>query len=46
MFQVQAILGDEFLKARTPALSRELNPALLDFDGWLTRHGAAIPIGG
>jgi len=44
MFQVQAIMGDEFLNARSPTLSRELNPALLDFDGWLAKHAKDIPV--
>ncbi len=44
MFQVQAIMGDAFLNARSPKVSRELNPDLLDFDGWLARHAAAIPV--
>ncbi len=45
MFQFQAILGDEFLRTRDPKLSRSLNPALLDFDGWLSANAATIPIG-
>ncbi len=35
MFEFQALLGDEFLGLRDVKLSRSLNPALLDFDGWL-----------
>jgi uncharacterized protein YbjT (DUF2867 family) len=38
MFQYQAILGDEFYRSRDPKLSRELNPALQDFDTWLAAH--------
>jgi hypothetical protein len=38
MFQYQAILGDEFYRSRDPKLSRELNPALQDFDSWLAAH--------
>jgi len=45
MFQVQAIMGDDFLSARSPSISRELNPAMLDFDGWLAKHAKQIPIG-
>lgn len=45
MFQFQAMLGDEFLKARDPKRSRELNPALLDFDGWLAQNASRIPVG-
>ena len=44
MFQFQAILGDEFLNARTPALSRELNPALRAFDSWLDAHKEKITV--
>jgi uncharacterized protein YbjT (DUF2867 family) len=44
MFHYQAILGDEFLKNRDVALSRALNPALLDFDAWLAANAARIPI--
>jgi uncharacterized protein YbjT (DUF2867 family) len=46
MFEVQAILGDEFLQARTPALSRELNPDLQSFDAWLAEHASMIPVAG
>jgi uncharacterized protein YbjT (DUF2867 family) len=45
MFQFHAILGDEFLRARDPKLARSLNPALLDFAGWLSANAAKIPIG-
>ena len=45
MFQFQAMLGDEFLKARDPKRSRELNPALLDFDAWLAQNASKIPVG-
>ena len=44
MFQFQAILGDEFLRARDPGLARSLNPGLLDFDGWLAANPAPVPI--
>lgn len=44
MFQFQAILGDEFLASRDPKLSRELNPGLLDFDGWLAANAKSIAI--
>jgi uncharacterized protein YbjT (DUF2867 family) len=46
MFQYQAILGDEFLRSRDTRLSRELNPALLDFDAWLAANAARIPVAG
>jgi uncharacterized protein YbjT (DUF2867 family) len=45
MFQFQQILGDEFQGYRDPARSRVLYPALLDFDGWLAKYAAVIPIG-
>ena len=45
MFQYQAILGDEFLRARDPAAARSLNPQLLSFDAWLAANAARIPIG-
>jgi len=44
MFEYQHILGGEFLKDRDPKLSRELNPALLDFDQWLAARASQIPI--
>jgi len=45
MFQFQQILGEEFQGYRDPARLRALYRALLDFDGWLAKHAAAIPIG-
>jgi len=45
MFQYQALLGDAFLQARDPDLSRALNPALQDFDTWLAANAARIPLG-
>jgi uncharacterized protein YbjT (DUF2867 family) len=45
MFQFQAILGEEFQRARDAARSRQLHPAIHDFDAWLTKNAAAIPIG-
>ncbi len=44
MFQYQAILGDEFLRARDTGLSRALNPELLTFDAWLAANASRIPI--
>ncbi len=44
MFQVQAIMGDAFLNARSPKVSRELNPDLLDFDAWLAKHAREISV--
>lgn len=43
MYQYQAILGDEFLRDRDPALSRSLNPELLTFDAWLAANAERIP---
>lgn len=45
MFQFHQILGDEFLHYRSPELARSFNPALLDFDTWLSANIAMIPIG-
>jgi hypothetical protein len=44
MFQFQAILGDEFLGTRDVQLAGSLNPALLDFETWLTANIGRIPI--
>lgn len=44
MFQFQALLGEEFLRARDPARSRALNPRLLEFGGWLAENVEHIPI--
>ncbi len=45
MFQFQAMLGDEFQRSRDAKRSKELNPALLDFDGWLSQNASKIPVG-
>jgi uncharacterized protein YbjT (DUF2867 family) len=45
MFQYQAILGDEFQKARDPGLARSLNPQLQGFDAWLADNVAKVPVG-
>ena len=45
MFQYQMLLGEKFLKARDPKLTRELNPATRDFDAWLKDNASKIPIG-
>jgi len=44
MFQFQAMTGEEFQRARDPKRSRELYPALMDFDAWLAANAAKIPI--
>ncbi len=45
MYQWQAILGEEFLRARDPEVTRSLNPAAQDFDTWLAANAARIPLG-
>jgi len=45
MFQFQQLLGDEFQGARDVRQARELNPALQDFDAWLSANVSRIPIG-
>jgi hypothetical protein len=45
MFQYKHDFNEEFCAARPIEASRALNPELLDFAGWLERHGARIPIG-
>lgn len=44
MFQFQAILGEEFLRTRSVALARQLQPGIQDFDSWLARHAREIPV--
>ena len=45
MFEYQHILDQEFLSSRDPKVTQELNPTLLDFDGWLAVNASRIPIG-
>lgn len=45
MFQFQAIGGDDFLRSRSTAVARALNPQLQSFDAWLGANAARIPIG-
>ncbi|MCA0375585.1 MAG: NmrA/HSCARG family protein [Gemmatimonadetes bacterium] len=45
MFQFQVILGDEFQRYRDPVRSRQLYPALQDFDAWLAAHASQMAIG-
>ena len=45
MFQYHMELGEAFLKARDPKLTRELNPGTRDFDQWLRDNAAKISIG-
>ncbi len=44
MFQYQQILGEEFYKARSPIVARELNPGLLNFDAWLAANQGHIAV--
>ena len=44
MFQFQAMIGDEFLRARDPKRARQLNPMLRDFDAWLAQNASNIPV--
>ncbi len=46
MFQFQQMFAEEFYKARDPKRARELNPQLLNFDGWLAKYAAQIPVAG
>ena len=45
MFQFNHDCADAFQAARSVEASRSLNPALLDFDGWLAANAWRIPIG-
>ena len=45
MFEYQMLLGPDFLRARDPKLTRELNPNTRDFDAWLRDHASKIAIG-
>ena len=45
MFEYHMLLGEKFLKARDPKLTRELNPNTKDFDAWLRENAAKISIG-
>ena len=45
MFQFQQILGEEFLRYRDPVVSHALNPALQDFNAWLSANVSKIAIG-
>jgi uncharacterized protein YbjT (DUF2867 family) len=44
MFQFKRDFNKEFLAARDPKLSRELNPELQDFQTWLSRNAKSIPL--
>jgi uncharacterized protein YbjT (DUF2867 family) len=45
MFQYYRDFSREFARPRDVAASRALNPALLDFDGWLAKYATRIPLG-
>jgi uncharacterized protein YbjT (DUF2867 family) len=45
MFQYYRDFSAEFAGPRDVAATRALNPALLDFDGWLAKYAAQIPPG-
>ena len=45
MFEYHMLLGEKFLQARDPKLTRELNPATKDFDAWLRENAAKMNIG-
>jgi uncharacterized protein YbjT (DUF2867 family) len=42
MFQVQQILGDDFINARSPGIARDLNPDTQSFEAWLSTHRDAL----
>ena len=44
MFQFKRDFERDFTAARSLDVSRRLNPSLMDFDGWLARNKAAIPV--
>jgi uncharacterized protein YbjT (DUF2867 family) len=44
MYQFMHDFNDDFCGARDTQLSRRLNPALQDFDTWLQRNKARIPV--
>ena len=44
MFQFQRDFADDSLRARSVEFSRQLNPELQSFDGWLATHARQIPM--
>jgi uncharacterized protein YbjT (DUF2867 family) len=44
MFQFYRDFNDDFVAARDIELARSLNPALQDFEQWLTRYKDQIPL--
>jgi len=45
MFQFKRDFNDYFCAARSVELSRELNPGLMDLEGWLARYKGEVPVG-
>ncbi len=43
MFQFKRDFNADYCRARDPAVARQLNPGLQDFDAWLARYGNQIP---
>jgi uncharacterized protein YbjT (DUF2867 family) len=43
MFQFKRDFNAEYCQARDPAVARQLNPSLQDFDAWLAHYGNRIP---
>ncbi|UKM65381.1 NmrA/HSCARG family protein [Flavobacteriaceae bacterium GSB9] len=44
MFQFKRDFNDDFNAIRDEALSKDLNPEIQDFDQWLSKNGARIPL--
>jgi len=44
MYEHHSILGEEFLRLRSPEVARALNPALQTFDVWLGANASRIPL--
>jgi hypothetical protein len=44
MFAFKHDFNDAYCALRDVAATRALHPGLLDFDGWLKRDGARIPV--
>jgi uncharacterized protein YbjT (DUF2867 family) len=44
MFQFKRDFEEQYCKSRDISLTRELNPELMDFKGWLNKYGQKIPI--
>jgi uncharacterized protein YbjT (DUF2867 family) len=44
MFQFKRDFNDEFVGARSPSLTRALDPELQSFDSWLSKNASNIPL--